>query len=145
MIVGGGLASIDVAKAVMIESTRQALAKRGIEVAMLDLEVKGIPKILAAHDLSWEDLGLEGCTLFYRRRVEDMPLVEIPEGADAAREKKVRASRTKLLEKAKQKYCFKMETRSAPDGLIVENDRLVGLRFRRTRIEGSRVIPTDET
>jgi NADPH-dependent glutamate synthase beta subunit-like oxidoreductase len=145
MIVGGGLASIDVAKAVMIESTRQALAKRGIEVAMLELEVKGIPKILAAHDLSWEDLGLEGCTLYYRRRVEDMPLVEIPEGADAAREKKVRASRTKLLEKAMQKYCFKIETRSAPDGLIVENERLVGLRFRRTRIEGGKVILTDET
>ncbi|UCE85610.1 MAG: hypothetical protein JSU66_14950 [Deltaproteobacteria bacterium] len=145
MIVGGGLASIDVAKAVMLESTRHALAKRGIEVEMLELEVKGIPKILESHGLAFDDLGLEGCTLFYRRRPEDMPLVEIPEGADAAREAKVRASRQKLLEKAMQKYRFKMEPRSAPDGLVVEGDRLVGLRFRRTRIEGGRVIPTDET
>ena len=30
-------------------------------------------------------------------------------------------------------------------GLIIEGDRLVGLRFRRTRIEGSRVVRTDET
>jgi hypothetical protein len=28
---------------------------------------------------------------------------------------------------------------------VVEGDRLVGIRFRRTRIEGGRVIPTDET
>ena len=32
-----------------------------------------------------------------------------------------------------------------PDGLLVEGGRLVGLRFRRTRVEGGKVIPTDET
>jgi hypothetical protein len=74
-----------------------------------------------------------------------MPLVEIPEGADEKRAAKVRGARAKLLDKAREKYRFRFETRSAPDGLVVEGDRLVGLRFRRTRIEGGRVIPTDET
>jgi hypothetical protein len=32
-----------------------------------------------------------------------------------------------------------------PDGLIVEDDRLVGLRMRRTRMEDGRPQPTDET
>jgi len=145
LVVGGGLASIDVAKVLMLETTRAKLAERGIDVEVVELEVKGIPKILAAHGLEFEDLGLEGCTLFYRRRAEDMPLVEMPEGADEKRRAKVAASRTKVLGKAMEKYRFGFEPLSAPDDLIVEGDRLVGLRFRRTKIEGGRVVPTDET
>ena len=145
IVVGGGLASIDVAKILMLETTRAKLAERGIEVAMLDLEVKGIPKILERHELAFEDLGLEGCTIYYRRDIEDMPLAEIPKGADAARTKKVRASRRKLLEKAMGKYRFSIEPLCMPDGLIVEDDRLAGLRFRRTKMENGRPVPTDET
>jgi hypothetical protein len=43
------------------------------------------------------------------------------------------------------KYRFKMEPLCMPDGLIVEDERLVGLRFRRTRMEKGRPVPTDET
>jgi NADPH-dependent glutamate synthase beta subunit-like oxidoreductase len=145
LVVGGGLASIDVAKVLMLETTRAALASRGIEEPMLELEVKGIPKVLARHELAFEDLGLEGCTLFYRRTMEDMPLVEIPEGADEKRTTKVRGSRRKLLEKAMQKYRFRFEPLCMPDGLLVEDGRLAGLRFRRTRMEKGRPVPTDET
>jgi NADPH-dependent glutamate synthase beta subunit-like oxidoreductase len=145
LVVGGGLASIDVAKIHMLDLALEKLADRGIETTILELEVKGIPKILAAHGLEWEDLGIEGVTIFYRRRVEDMPLMEIPEGADEARRAKVEAGRRRMLDKAMGKYRFKLEPLSAPDGLIVEGDRLVGLRFRRTKIEGGRVLMTDET
>jgi hypothetical protein len=145
LVVGGGLASIDVVKAHMLETTRAALAKRGIDSTVLDLEVGGIPKFLKTHALTWEELGIKGCTLFYRRRIEDMPLVEAPEGADAARLAKVEASRHKLLEKAMEKYFFKVEPLAAPEALIVENDRLVGLRFRRMRVDGKKLLPTDET
>ena len=103
LVVGGGLASIDVVKALMIETTRAKLRERGIEVDMVELEVKGIPKILGKHGLEFEELGLEGCTLFYRRRGEDMPLVEIPENASEDREAKVRKARGRLLEKAMEK------------------------------------------
>jgi len=34
---------------------------------------------------------------------------------------------------------------SAPDGLVVEGDRLVGLRFRRTKMDGGRLVATEET
>jgi NADPH-dependent glutamate synthase beta subunit-like oxidoreductase len=145
MIVGGGLASIDVAKIHTLELTIKALAERGIETNLNELEVKGIPKTLAKHGLEWEDLGLEGATIYYRRRVEDMPLMSAPEGADEARIAKVEAGRRRMLEKATNKYRFKIETLSAPDGLIVEGDRLVGLRFRRTKIEKGRVVMQDET
>ena len=145
IVVGGGLASIDVAKILMLETTRAKLAERGIEEPMLELEVKGIPKVLERHGLKFEDLGLEGCTIFYRRDAEDMPLAEIPAGADEARIAKVRASRRKLLDKAMDKYRFALEPLCMPDGLFVENDQLVGLRFRRTQMVDGRPKPTDET
>jgi NADPH-dependent glutamate synthase beta subunit-like oxidoreductase len=145
IVVGGGLASIDVVKVLMLETARARLRERGIEVPMVELEVKGIPKILAGHGLAFADLGLVGCTLFYRRRAEDMPLVEIPDGATPERAAKVLVSRGKLLEKAMEKYRFQVQPLCAPDGLIVENDRLAGLRFRRTRAEAGKLIATDET
>jgi NADPH-dependent glutamate synthase beta subunit-like oxidoreductase len=145
IVVGGGLASIDVVKVLMLETTRAKLRERGIEVPMVELEVKGIPKILAGHGLAFEDLGLAGCTLYYRRRAEDMPLVEVPEDASPERAAKVLASRGKLLEKAMEKYRFRVQTLCLPDGLLVEEDRLVGLRFRRTRADANQIVPTDET
>ncbi len=145
IVVGGGLASIDVVKLLMLETTRAKLRARGIEVPMVELEVKGIPKILAGHGLAFEDLGLAGCTLYYRRRAEDMPLVEIPDDATPERAAKVLASRAKLLEKAMEKYRFKVETLCMPDALLVEGDRLAGLRFRRTRADAGKIVPCDET
>ncbi len=145
IVVGGGLASIDVAKALMLETTRARLRERGIEESVLELEVKGIPKVLERHGLRFEDLGLRGCTLFYRRRIEDMPVVEYPEGASDERRAKVENSRRKLLEKAMEKYRFRIEPLSAPDGLVTEGDRLVGMRFRRTRMDGGKLVSTDET
>ena len=145
LVVGGGLASIDVVKVLMLETTRAALRQRSIEVDLVELEVKGIPKTLERHGLTFEELGLEGCTLFYRRSEADMPLMEMPDGADEKRQEKVRAGRQKMLAKAMEKYRFSFEPLCMPDGLIVEDERLVGLRFRRTAIENGRVVPQDET
>jgi len=145
LIVGGGLASIDVAKVHTLETTRAKLRERGIDAPLIELEVGGIPKLLAKHGLEWKDLGLEGCTLFYRRRLEDMPLMDAPDGADAARLAKVEIARKRMLEKALEKYLFKVEPLASPEGLIVEGDRLVGLRFRRNKVEAGKLVPSDET
>ena len=145
LVVGGGLASIDVVKVLMLETARRRLALRGIEVPMLQLELKGIPKVCEAHGLAFEDLGLEGCTLYYRRRAEDMPLVEVPEGATPERAEKTLGARKKLLEKVMEKYRFRLEPLCMPEGLLVENGRLAGLRFRRTRADAGKILPTDET
>jgi ferredoxin--NADP+ reductase len=148
IVVGGGLASIDVAKIFMLENVRAKLTERGIEVDLIELEVKGIPKTLAAHGLAYEDLGLEGCSIYYRRGLEDMPLVSPPDDpalCTPERMEKIRKSRSRLLQKAVDKYRFEVVPYSAPEALIVEQDRLVGIVFRRTRIEGGKVILTDET
>jgi len=145
LVVGGGLASIDVVKVLMLETTLAKLRERGIETDLVEMEVKGIPKTLERHGLAFEDLGLAGCTLFYRRSEADMPLMEMPDGADEKRREKVYAGRQKMLAKAMEKYRFKFEPNCLPDGLVVENGQLVGMRFRRTRIEGNKVVPLDET
>ena len=145
LVLGGGLASIDVAKVLMLETTRAKLRERGIEMDLVELEVKGIPKQLEKHGLRFEDLGLAGCTLFYRRRIEDMPLAEIPEDADEKRREKTMNARKRLLEKAQEKYRFQVEPLAAPEALLVENGRVVGLRLRRTRMESGKLVNTDET
>jgi hypothetical protein len=143
IVVGGGLASLDVVKVLQIETVRLALAQRGIHADMLRLEHAGVPAILAQHGLSWASLGLKGATLFYRRRIEDMPLADAPEDADAARRRKFGATRRRIVEKAMEKYCFHVQPQRAPVGLIVDNERLAGLRFQHTQLKDGRVIAVE--
>ncbi len=146
VVVGGGLASLDVVKVLMLETGRAALAARGFDVDIESLEKAGLPKTCESLGITYEDLGLHGATLVYRRRAEDMPLSEIP--ADATREKaeKVMATRRKILDRAQSKFCFNFEPLSAPEEGIVENGRLVGLKLRRMAPgEGRKLIRTDET
>lgn len=145
IILGGGLASIDVAKIHTLQRTVEELAARGIETDVEELEIKGIPKILEKHGLTWDELGITPPTIYYRRRIEDMPVMSAPEGADEARLKKVEAGRVRMVGKSTGKYLFNIEPLSAPDGLIVEDGRLVGIVFRRTKIENGRVVKQDET
>jgi ferredoxin--NADP+ reductase len=141
IVVGGGLASIDVMKVLQLESARLVLEQRGIREDMLRLEHAGIPAVLSEHGLHWKDLGLRGATLYYRRRIEDMPLAEVPDGADPERVKKFESVRRRILEKAMEKYAFAVQPLRLPVGLIVEQDCLAGLRFQHTRVENGRVEP----
>jgi ferredoxin--NADP+ reductase len=141
VVIGGGLASIDVLKVLQVETTRAALAARGIDADVLRLEREGIPAVLTACGLSWEALGLTGATLYYRRRVEDMPLAETPAGADDAQQRKVETVRRKILDKAMQKYLFRVRPLMLPVGIMSDGDRLVGIEFQRTQIAGGRAVP----
>lgn len=143
IVVGGGLASIDVVKVLQIETVRLALAQRGIPADMLHLEHAGVPATLAKHGLSWASLGLKGATLFYRRRIEDMPLADVPEDADFARRQKFEATRRRIVEKAMEKYCFHVQPQRAPVGLIVDGERLAGLRLQHTHLQDGRVVPIE--
>lgn len=140
IIVGGGLASVDVAKIVMMELTLKALADRGIKATTLDLEHRGIPAFLESHGLKFEDLNLKGCTVFYRRRIQDMPLSPVPDGADEERLAKVASVRERILSNAREKFCFGFQELSVPLRPIVDGDRLGGLVFQKTRIENGRAV-----
>ena len=143
IVVGGGLASIDVAKALQIEVARQALRERGHEVSVNEVELVGVGAMLERHGTSWEGIGRAPATIFYRRRIEDMPLLEIPDGADESRRAKFEATRCKLVAKATRKYGFTIRPLRRPAELIVANDRLTGLRFQPTEVRDGRVVDAD--
>jgi ferredoxin--NADP+ reductase len=109
------------------------------------MEHKGIPKALAEHDLTWEDLGVKGCTLVYRRRIEDMPIMSTPEGANAERIKKMETARLRMVEKAQKKFLFDVEPLTTPEAILSSDGQLTGLTMRRTRMENGRPVATDES
>ncbi len=143
VVVGGGLASIDVIKVLQLELALRALAKRGIVEDLVKLEREGIEPVLTRYGLDWAGLAVTPCKLFYRRRVIDMPLSDIPPDAPPKRREAMRQARVKIMEKAQRKYLFAFEERRVPTGLVVDGDRLLGLQMSRTEVtEDGRKVST---
>jgi ferredoxin/flavodoxin---NADP+ reductase len=138
-VVGGGLASIDVVKVLQIENTITALKARGINADMLALEREGIEPVLKASGLTYGDLGVAPCKLFYRRRVLDMPLSDIPPDAPAKRAEALKSARAKILEKAQRKFLFEFQELRAPSGVIAGAGLMVGVNFSRTEVADGQV------
>ena len=145
IIAGGGLASFDVVKICMIETTQRRLRERGIETHMHDVEKDGVFKTCEKHGLKFGDLGITPCTLFYRRRALDMPISTIDRDATEEQKQKGYAIREKILQNAMDKFGFRFAPLSSPHGLIVEDGRAVGMNFERTVVDGSRVKGTGQT
>ncbi len=146
IVVGGGLASLDVVKVLQIETTLAALRVRGITEDMVRLEREGIDAVLKRYQLEWRHLDISPCKLFYRRRVLDMPLSDIPPDAVPKRAEAMRQARIKILDKARRKYLFDFEELRVPTGLIESDGRLAGLQMNRTEVRDGRAktIPATE-
>jgi ferredoxin/flavodoxin---NADP+ reductase len=140
IIIGGGLASLDVAKIAMLEIVRKALSNRGIEKDILTLERKGIDVILEQLNLSFKDLGIKGCTLYTRQGVKEMPLNPIPDNADEAILQKLYNSRGKILQKVMDKYLFNLKENRVAVEPISENGRLTGAVFQETKTVDGEII-----
>lgn len=141
LVLGGGLASIDVVKILQLETYERALRAKGVETDMHELEKKGIPAICKNHDIDPKDLGVKGCLLIYRRRMQDMPLAQPPDNATPEQLARTERIRQKLLSVAQGKYLFRFQDRRLTGGLIVENGRLVGLKLSETHVEGRKATP----
>jgi NADPH-dependent glutamate synthase beta subunit-like oxidoreductase len=139
IVVGGGLASIDVVKILHVELYRKALQARGIDVSVVELEHQGIPKTLAAHKLTAEQLGIRGATLYYRRRVRDMPVAS-PKDDSPEQLAKTEGVREKLVGVLAQKYLVRVEGCHAPVAPIVEHGKLAGLRFRKSELQNGKLV-----
>ena len=137
IVVGGGLASIDVVKIINLELYAKALAARGITISTVELEHAGIPKTLEKHGLTREELGIKGCTLYYRRSKRETPLAS-PKNDSAEEQLKIAGVREKVMDNVMRKYLVRFEGNHVPVGVLVEDaggaagERMVGLRFRRT-------------
>jgi len=135
-VIGGGLASIDVIKIIMIKTVQNKLLERGIAVDLFTME-RGIDRVLDQHELTMEDLGLNGATLFYRRTSFDMPLK--PYSREDQREK-AREVSDRMLGITMKKYKFNFMPLSLPVGIIEEDDRLKGIVFQKAEIDNGRVV-----
>src|SRR5499433_3937241 len=140
VVVGGGLASIDVVKVLQLENYERALRARGIQTSMHELE-KGISEVCKAHGIKSEDLGVKGCLLIYRRREQDMPLAQPPDNAMPEQIAKTEQIRQKMLRLARDKYLFRFQDRRLTTGIIVDDGQLVGLKLVETKIEGRKAEP----
>ena len=145
VVVGGGLASIDVVKILQVELVSKVLKDRGIEISTIDLEHKGIPAALEEFNLTWDDLELEGAYLLYRRNVRNMPLASIPADATPEKDQKIRDTRAKILKKAQDKYLFRFKDQTQPVGIIEEEGSLVGLRMIENDLVNNKAISKEGT
>jgi ferredoxin--NADP+ reductase len=139
IVVGGGLASVDVIKILNLELYRAALVERGIIVSMVELEHMGIPKTLAEHKLDRAQLGIQGATLYYRRRVRDMPIA-FPKDETPEQRAKTEGVREKMVNILAQKYLVRVRDCHAAVGPVIEDNRLVGLRFRKTEQREGKLV-----
>jgi NADPH-dependent glutamate synthase beta subunit-like oxidoreductase len=140
VVVGGGLASIDVVKIINLELYKAALAARGIHTTTVELEHAGIPATLQQHGLTQAELGVKGVTLYYRREKTAMPLASPPDNATPAQLEKVGQVRAKVMDKVIEKYLVRFAPNHAPIAPIVEDGRMVGVRFQRTRTVDGKLV-----
>jgi ferredoxin--NADP+ reductase len=141
LVVGGGLASIDVVKVLQLENYERVLRSRGVQTDVYELEKKGVPAVCKMHGIAPKDLGVKGCLLIYRRREQDMPLAQPPENATSEQITKTQAIRKKMLHLAQEKYLFRFQDRRMTTGLLIEDGRLVGLKVAETKVEGRKTEP----
>ncbi len=140
IVIGGGLASLDVVKILMLETVGAALRKHDIQPDLFELEKRGIDKTLESLNLTMDDLGLQGCTLYYRRRAIDMPLTPMPTHTPELLIK-AQMVRQKILDNFQKKYLFRFFPCCIPIGKITQGDRLTGITFQKIQIEKDRLIP----
>ena len=146
VIIGGGLASIDVAKACQIDLFRQAIKnKLNKSLDIEEIETLGIPKVCEKLNISYADLKLQGCTIIYRRNAEDMPLADLPNNANQNAKDKIKNVRKKILNKAKDKFLFNFQSLASPSSLIINNNKLEGILINKTVLIEGQVKVLDET
>jgi NADPH-dependent glutamate synthase beta subunit-like oxidoreductase len=147
VVLGGGLASIDVCKVLMLESVASRLRARGIACDAVEMEHEGLAEFLKGHGLGLPDLGLRGCTLLYRRSVGEMPVASARDDSPAEKERAAKV-REKLIQLATAKFLFRVHPHAVARRLATDNGRVVGVVVARTEYQGRKLVTvegTDET
>ena len=145
IVIGGGLASIDVCKITQLELVRQKVESKIENFDIIEMEHKGIPKYLEQYDMKYEDLGINGTTLVYRRNIENMPLTTIPEDAKPEMVEKRKLARRKILNNTLDKFLFKVAECTQPVGLSYEDNILNGIEVIENEIIDGKLIAKENS
>tara|TARA_B100000989_G_scaffold127081_1_gene94332 strand:- start:532 stop:1740 length:1209 start_codon:yes stop_codon:yes gene_type:complete len=141
LVIGGGLASIDVCKITQLELVKQKVESKIENFDIVEMEHKGIPKYLSEHNINYDDLDIIGTKLIYRRNIENMPITTIPEGLDNDMIEKRKIARRKVLRNMQDKYLFDVVDCTQPTDIIVEGDKLVGLKTISNEVVDGKLVP----
>jgi len=145
IVIGGGLASIDVCKITQLELVRQKVESKIENFDIIEMEHKGIPKYLEQYTIKYEDLGIKGTTLVYRRNIENMPLTTIPEDATPEVVEKRKLARRKILNNTLDKFLFKVAECTQPVGLSYEDNILNGIEVIENEIIDGKLIAKENS
>jgi len=145
VVIGGGLASIDVCKITQLELVRKKVESKIENFDIIEMEHKGIPKYLEQYDMKYEDLGINGTTLVYRRNIENMPLTTIPEDATPEMVEKRKLARRKILNNTLDKFLFKVAECTQPVGLSYEDNILNGIEVIENEIINDKLIAKEDS
>lgn len=144
VVIGGGLASLDVVKIVMIELVKEKLELLfNIKTDVFTLEKYGIDKLLSEYKLTFKDLNLNGVTLIYRREAKDMPLKD-PKDNTKAQIEKAQLISEKLLLKYKEKFKFNFKPLSIPIAIKEAKGELKGILIQSVKKENGKLVPIKE-
>ena len=145
VVVGGGLASLDVIKIVMIELVKkQLLVKKGIEVDLFTLEKKGINKVLEEYQVAFNELEIVKAKLIYRRTAKDMPLKSPKDDSKESVEIAKKVSE-KLLKKYQEKYLFDFIPLCIPVDFVEKDAKLNEIIFQKVQIIKGKIAPIDNS
>mgnify|MGYP005744265361 FL=1 len=141
LVIGGGLASIDVCKITQMELVRQKVESKIDNFDIVEMEHKGIPKYLSEHNIDYDSLGIIGTTLIYRRNIDNMPITTIPDGLDKEMVDKRKMARRKVLSNMQDKYLFKVSECTQPVDIVIENDKLTGIKTITNEVVDGNLVP----
>ncbi len=141
-VIGGGLASLDIMKILLIRQILQRLTEMGITYDALRLEKFGVPQSLEKLGLTWEDLNIEAPTLYVRSPLEDMPLVPLPDNATEAQIAKANETKRKMMAKLQEKFPFRLVTSRQAVDFQVKDGHLAAVVFARTEEKEPGVFET---
>ncbi len=144
VIIGGGLASIDVAKICQFEQLTRALRERGHEVDIIELEHYGIFKAAEKRGFTVDSLGVKPARLYYRKRVIDMPLVPMGENPPPQKLEKAKQVREKIIANACKRYGFEVIELRSPVEVKTDNGSVTSVVFQKNQYDGQRITRLDE-
>jgi NADPH-dependent glutamate synthase beta subunit-like oxidoreductase len=139
IIIGGGLASFDVVKILIIEQIHHALERKNITSDILTIEKIGVAKVLEEAGLTFNELSIEGCSLYYRRTITDMPLTSLPDNPTQHDIETAHRVRQRIFDNMQSKYLFKFKECHMPVDTVTRKGKLDGLVFRKTKIADGKV------
>jgi NADPH-dependent glutamate synthase beta subunit-like oxidoreductase len=145
VIIGGGLASLDVVKIVMIELVKKQLfLTKGIDIDLFTLEKKGIASVLNEFDVKFSDLNIGKATLVYRRTAKEMPLKSPKDDTFESIEAAKEVSK-KLLNKYVEKYLFEFIPLSIPVNFTEKKNKLTGVVFQKVALDNGKIKPIKDS